>query len=104
MESKDIKAIQTSRFMHLLKTNPCVWPLTFAAFAVGPSLILAMAYHKFHGPEIFWRKDPEPWNKFENRKMKLYTSIDVENYEHPRPRFEYDNKRSTRRQQIEGKF
>jgi hypothetical protein len=86
MEIKKTPTLLT-RWLSSMKKNPEVLPVFFFAMVCGPSLMFYMIYHKLQGPEIISRSDPEPWNKFEKKQIKLYSEIDHENYEHPRPRF-----------------
>jgi len=41
-------------------------------------------------PEVMWqrRSNPEPWNEYDKKQYKMYSSVDVSKYEHPRPRYE----------------
>ncbi len=57
----------------------------------GPSFALFYVFMKIQGPDTtrLLTHDPEAFNKFENRKYRIYetTKFDYENYQHPRPRF-----------------
>ena len=70
-----------------IKKNYSIWPLVIFAFGVGPAFIAYATYHQMTGPEARFGTNFEPWHHFANKKFKLLSSVDHQNYEHPRPKF-----------------
>lgn len=64
-----------------------VWPVAFLAFLVGPSLAIYQSYHQISGPDVRVLKNFETQQAYEKKQFKYLSSIDHQNYEHPRPKF-----------------
>jgi hypothetical protein len=73
--------------MTSLKKNYGVWPVIAFAFGFGPAFVVYATYHQLTGPDARLGRDFEPWQRFANKKFKLLSSEDYENYVHPRPKF-----------------
>ncbi|KAH9409545.1 hypothetical protein TYRP_010555 [Tyrophagus putrescentiae] len=58
------------------------------ACGLAPAMALIALFHRHTGPDIGFRNaNCEPWNRFENKQYRYYTTIDHVNYQHPRPKF-----------------
>lgn len=64
-----------------------VWPVAFLAFFLGPSLAVFQSFHQISGPDVRVTKNFDTNQAFEKKKFKYISSVDYENYEHPRPKF-----------------
>ncbi|KPM02467.1 NADH dehydrogenase [ubiquinone] 1 alpha subcomplex subunit 4-like protein [Sarcoptes scabiei] len=64
-----------------------VWPVAFMAFLIGPGLAVYQSLHQINGPDVRILKNFETQEAYDKKKFKYFTTIDHENYEHPRPRF-----------------
>lgn len=64
-----------------------VWPVAFLAFLVGPSLAIYQSYHQITGPDVRILKNFDTNQAYEKKKFKYISSVDYDNYEHPRPKF-----------------
>lgn len=64
-----------------------VWPVAFLAFLVGPSLAFFQSIHQIKGPDVRVLKNFETNDQYDKRQFKFISSVDHENYEHPRPKF-----------------
>jgi len=76
--------------MALSRSKPHLASLAVIAM-VAPALSFGfITYHEMRG---FWsalvRKEREPWLEDDHYSHHFYSNIDVENYIHPRPRFQY---------------
>ena len=76
------------RLWSLLKKNPRYWGNIGAVFLVVPTMATVSAYHHLNAPDvIFSRSNPEPWQRFDNKKYQFVSGVDHQTYVHPRPRF-----------------
>lgn len=74
-----------------MKRNPSVLPVV-GCIVLGVGMAAAYLVRlAVANPDVTWnqRKNPEPWNDYENKNYKFIQSepFDVKNYHHPRPRF-----------------
>ncbi|XP_066599633.1 cytochrome c oxidase subunit NDUFA4 [Prorops nasuta] len=72
-----------------IKKNPSLIPL-LACIIVGG---LGASFYVFRlatkNPDVTWslKKNPEPWNEYENKQYKFYSVETVPEYKSPAPKY-----------------
>ena len=75
------------RFFKLGLKSPHVYPVVLLGVIIAPTMAILASLHQIKGPDVHVFKRFDTNEDFENKKFKHFSSIDHENYVHPRPKF-----------------